>query len=128
MKPQANSDRKGSSDIAAAPDRASPSELAAAIDKLWVRFLPDIRQRVDLLQAAAVACAANTLLASQREAAHAAAHKLAGTLGTFNLFSGTELAREFELAFSNQAALDSTLAERLASIAAELRMIVDSRK
>ena len=37
---------------------------------------------------------------AQREAAHAAAHKLAGTLGTFNLARGTELAREFELLFS----------------------------
>jgi HPt (histidine-containing phosphotransfer) domain-containing protein len=109
----------------AAPGNAAPPDLTAAIDLLWVRFLPEIRQRVGLLEAAATACAANQLSAAQRQAANAAAHKLAGTLGTFNLARGTVLAREFELLTTNE---DAASAQRLASIAGELRTIVDSRK
>jgi len=109
-------------------DPAKAPELAAALDLLWMRFLPEIRRRVELLAAAAADCAANRLAAAQCEAAHAAAHKLAGTLGTFNLAAGTVLAREFELHFAGGDAPDASSAGRLASIAAELRAIVDSRK
>jgi len=59
--------------------------------------------------------------------AHAAAHKLAGTLGTFSLAQGTELAREFELLFAEEDGVDRALGERLTVVAAELRRIVESR-
>jgi HPt (histidine-containing phosphotransfer) domain-containing protein len=122
MKPVAQPDLSTHPNPAAAPD------LAAALDLLWTRFLPEIRNRVELLETAAGACAANQLSAAQREAAHAAAHKLAGTLGTFNLARGTDLAREFEMLSSGEDATDSATAHRMVSIAAELRTIVDSRK
>jgi HPt (histidine-containing phosphotransfer) domain-containing protein len=102
--------------------------LAAALDLLWVRFLPEIRERVGILEAAAADCAASQLSTAQVEAAHAAAHKLAGTLGTFSLGGGTELAREFELLFSNNEPPPASLAGHLAQMAAELRNLVDSRK
>jgi HPt (histidine-containing phosphotransfer) domain-containing protein len=108
--------------------RDATADLAAAIDLLWVRFLPEIRNRVDLLEAAAAACGANQLSTAQREAAQAAAHKLAGTLGTFNLTRGTVLAREFELLCDHEETPACRNAERLASIAKEIRAIVDSRK
>jgi HPt (histidine-containing phosphotransfer) domain-containing protein len=64
-----------------------------------------------------------------RQQANAAAHKLAGTLGTFNLAHGTELAREFEslTAPANPASIDSKLAVRLRSISAEIHTIIESR-
>jgi HPt (histidine-containing phosphotransfer) domain-containing protein len=104
----------------------SKSDLAAAIDLLWVRFLPEIRDRVAILESAAAALAAGGLTDSQRDAANDAAHKLAGTLGTFDLTRGTVLARELELHYSGDA--DPALAASLASITAELRSIIDSRK
>jgi HPt (histidine-containing phosphotransfer) domain-containing protein len=128
MKPIAKPGENAATDPAATPGHGATPGLAAAIDLLWVRFLPDIRNRVALLEAAAAACAANQLSDAQREAAHAAAHKLAGTLGTFNLNRGTELAREFELLCARDENPDPALAGRLAQIAAELRAIVDSRK
>lgn len=115
-------------DRTAASESSAPPELVAALDLLWARFLPDFRQRTDVLGAAAKACANSRLSASQCEAARAAAHKLAGTLGTFNLPRGTVLARELELAFSSQVPPEPVLAEHLASIAAELRTIIDGRK
>jgi HPt (histidine-containing phosphotransfer) domain-containing protein len=115
------------SDADAVPDKSAAQNLSAALDQLWVRFLPEIRLRVEILDAAAAACAANALSTEQREAAHAAAHKLAGTLGTFNLAHGTELAREFELLFAKEEAPESSVAGRLASLAVELRTIVEGR-
>ena len=101
-------------DRSAAPESAPASDIGKALDLLWTRFVPEIRKRVDLLGAAASACAANNLSDTERESAHAAAHKLAGTLGTFNLTRGTDLAREFELAFAGDRSPSPAQAERLA--------------
>jgi hypothetical protein len=106
----------------------APCDLAAALDRLWTRFLPDILERANILSAAVSACATVPLTAEQRNAAHAAAHKLAGTLGTFSLARGTELAREFELAFAGNVDPDPVLTRHLQTIASELRAIIDSRK
>ncbi len=74
-----------------------------AMDGLWVRFLPEIKERVAVLEAAAQAAGEGTLTGKQREAAQAAAHKLAGVLGTFGLTRGTVLARELELTFGRES-------------------------
>jgi HPt (histidine-containing phosphotransfer) domain-containing protein len=109
-----------------AVNKAAQPALAAALERLWARFLPEIRERISILESAAHSLAAGSLAVAQREAAHAAAHKLAGTLGTFNLPRGTELARELELAY--ESAPDSSSAPRLAGLTSELRSLVDSRK
>ena len=98
--------------------------LSHVMDGLWARFLPDIRARVSVLEAAAQVAREGKLPAKQREAAQSAAHKLAGVLGTFSLARGTELARELELQFSGTPAS----ASQLASIASELRAVIDSRR
>jgi HPt (histidine-containing phosphotransfer) domain-containing protein len=95
---------------------------------MWARFLPQIKDRVAILESAATAFAANQLTIPQHEAANAAAHKLAGVLGSFGLARGTVLARELEIMYFRQNAPDPALAAQLASIAAELRALVDSRK
>ncbi len=81
-----------------------------------------------VIQVAADALAAGTLIASRREAAFEAAHKLAGVLGTFGLTRGTVLARELEINFSRGDGPDPASGKRLAAIAAELRAMVESRK
>jgi HPt (histidine-containing phosphotransfer) domain-containing protein len=106
----------------------SQSSLAGALDALWERFLPEIEQRMSHLEAAAAALEAGRLQPEQLQEAHSAAHKLAGTLGTFGLTRGTELARELELMYSPDALLDSTLASRAQQFAGELRATVASRK
>jgi HPt (histidine-containing phosphotransfer) domain-containing protein len=103
-------------------------ELSAALNLLWAKFLPDITERVSILENAAAALASNTLTADQIAAAHAAAHKLAGILGTFNLTRGTVLARELELMYCADGGPDPDSRRQLASVAAELRVIVASRK
>jgi len=99
--------------------------MADALARLWKKFLPDIEGRVDLLEAAAGALAAGSLSDELREKAHAAAHKLAGTLGTFGLHRGTELARQCEnfLAGPHPPVASFELGGR----AAELQAIIKSR-
>ena len=115
---------KSSAQSGAQPDLA----LSEAIDRLWVRHLPEIKERIAVIQAAAGSLAAGTLDRSRRAAAHAAAHKLAGVLGTFGLTRGTVLARELEINFSSKDGPDPASATRLAAIATDLRAMVESRE
>jgi len=103
-------------------------ELTEALDKLWAHFLPEMRNRVAALEEAAAACAGHTLTTAQFREAHSAAHKLAGTLGSFGLARGTDLARELEALYARDKAPDTAQGERLTSLAAELKSIIDSRR
>lgn len=102
---------------------ATKPDLSAALDRLWARFLPEIRERVNVIEAAAQALAVGTLSTEQKEAAASAAHKLAGVLGTFSLHRGTELARTLELQLTGTP--DSTTG--LAALVSELRVLIESR-
>ncbi len=86
------------------------------------------QERVAVLEAAATAVAAGKLAAGARETAQAAAHKLAGVLGTFSLTRGTVLARELELTFSRESSPGPDSGDRLAAITAELRAMIENRQ
>jgi HPt (histidine-containing phosphotransfer) domain-containing protein len=110
-------------------DERNPTpDLTAALNQLWTRFLPETRERVAILDTAAQACAAGKITSEQREAAHAAAHKLVGALGIFGLTQGSELAREFEHTCASEESCSSEQAARLIAIAAEIRTTIDHRK
>jgi HPt (histidine-containing phosphotransfer) domain-containing protein len=100
------------------------NDIAAALDRLWTRFLPEIRARVEILESAARALANGELATAQREEAAGAAHKLAGTLGTFGLAHGTTVARELERQFVNGP---GPTAEFAMKSAGELRAMVEGR-
>jgi len=102
----------------------TPSEMAEAMALLWAKFLPEMQQRVSLVEEAANAAAAGTLTDEQRVAGHAAAHKLAGSLGLFGTKRGTELARQIEQALEDSA---STPSADLLAWTAELRLLIQSR-
>jgi len=106
------------------PPKPAQPDLTAALDRLWARFLPEITERVSLIESAIHTLAAGALTPEQKESAASAAHKLAGVLGTFSLQRGTELARELELQFGGTPGS----ATELSSLASELRSIVETRK
>ena len=108
-------------------DPAEQIALKEALDRLWVKFLPQTEERVAVLESAAAFFSANQLLQDQQYAASSAAHKLAGVLGTFGLTEGTVLARELELMYSREGGPDPTFAARLTESAARLRAIVSDR-
>src|SRR5579864_1759313 len=107
-------------------DPAPQPQLNDALDRLWKQFLPQIEERVAVLESASTALTAGELADHQRDAAQAAAHKLAGVLGTFGLTKGTILAREAEMLYSGDS--DPAMAEQLVEIAAQLKAIIAGRK
>ncbi len=97
---------------------------------MWDRHRSQILERVTALEVAASAVTAQRLTEAERDAAHAAAHKLAGTLGMFNLDRGSDLARNLEAAYVAESPTHHAAASgrRLASLAAELRTMIENRK
>lgn len=106
-----------------APD---PAALAEIMNRLWTRHLPEIEQRVAILESAASAHVEGRLTAELCEHAHAASHKLAGVLGTFGLDEGTALAREAEALYAN-GCLSAAPSEHATQLASRIRVIVASR-
>jgi HPt (histidine-containing phosphotransfer) domain-containing protein len=104
------------------------ANLSAVLDHMWATYLPQMHERVDTLAAAAQAFAAGKLSAKCQEEAQSAAHKLSGVLGTFGLSRGTELARELEVIYTRRNDPNPELASKLASLTAEIRTAIDSRK
>ena len=104
------------------------SALVAALDRMWAQFLPQIRERVNVLERAGAQFGAGQLTIEGHEAASAAAHKLAGVLGTFGLTRGTVLARELEILYARDTGPSPELAQQLSSAAAELRTLIEARK
>ena len=100
--------------------------IAAGLARLWVKFLPEIEARMAVLETAVNSLQAGQLTVSEREAAHAAAHKLAGVLGTFGLERGTELARLTEHRFEDRDKLVAAASE-IGIWVQELRMLIEHR-
>jgi len=101
--------------------------ISDALDQLWVKFLPQMQERVDTLAEAAGALAEDDLTPALWAEAHAAAHKLAGILGTFGLENGTTLAREAESLLAPGQDFDLTAQRRLDQIAAQIRSLILTR-
>jgi HPt (histidine-containing phosphotransfer) domain-containing protein len=102
--------------------------LNSALDRLWIKFLPQITERIAILESAADALASGRLASDLRNEATAAAHKLAGVLGSFGLGQGTTFAREAETFYSSALEPDPSYSGRLKFLAAQMRATVESRK
>jgi len=72
-------------------------KTAALLAALWLRNRPLIEERLAMLDNAAAAAAAGTLIEELREEAADIAHKLAGSLGMYGYDHGTRIARQLEL-------------------------------
>lgn len=107
---------------------ASNQSIAAAMQRLWVQYQPQLEERVATLESAAAALSAHALSPDLRAEASSAAHKLAGVLGTFGLDEGTVLAREAETFYSSDARSEDGHANRLVEIASQIRIMVASKK
>ena len=99
-------------------------QIAEALKLLWLKFLPQMQERVAVLEEASSALQAGALSAEQRTTGSAAAHKLAGVLGTFGMTEGTNLAREAEQIYASGDILDSVAAVRIAAVTNELADLI----
>jgi HPt (histidine-containing phosphotransfer) domain-containing protein len=80
-----------------------PSELNQKLQELWQRYLPQMLARWELIHSAIEALSRGNLSDGLRNEAAQAAHKLAGSLGTFGLQQGTQAAQEIERLLSEKA-------------------------
>jgi HPt (histidine-containing phosphotransfer) domain-containing protein len=72
-------------------------DLNAAIAKLWSRQRPEMLRRVDIVEDAVVSLLEARLQPEQLVEAERAAHKIAGSAGSFGFGQASEHAREIEL-------------------------------
>lgn len=108
-------------------ETGSENTIADALARLWAKFLPENLERVRILESAGEALGAGTICDADRAAAAAAAHKLAGVLGTFGLTEGTALAREAEEAYPGISPSDAAGVTRLQQIARQLEDMIRAR-
>jgi len=107
---------------------AEDPALTQALSSLWARFLPQMRERMAKIEAANQAIAEGRLSEDLRAEANAAAHKLAGVLGTFGLTKGTVLAREAEVMYAGDIDTDKHALEHLEGIARQLREMIEAHR
>jgi len=101
---------------------SAEAKLKSAMAALWARHLPTNTQRVEILERAATELLEAGAIGDELQTeAESAAHKLAGSLGTFGLDVGTERAREVETMLGGTR-LD---AERLSSSVLALLDLLD---
>ncbi len=110
-----------------AGERPQPSHpaLPAALERLWEKYLPEISRRITVLDQAVSAIETGALTSPLRMEAHEAAHKLAGTLGTFGHPQGSQDARALEEEFASSTEMHNTAELRSRVIA--LQQIVRSQ-
>jgi len=99
------------------------NEVDPAFAEVWERNLPSLGAHVGTIERAARAVEEGGLGAGLTVDAHTAAHKLAGSLGSFGLARGSELARELERRF--EPGRDPGDSREIARLVSELRGVIE---
>ncbi|MBK1987738.1 response regulator [Sphaerospermopsis aphanizomenoides BCCUSP55] len=97
--------------------------ILTAIADIWQRFYGRINQQVSILEQAAL-----VLTPQLRTQAVAEAHTLAGSLGTFGLKFGSELARKIENLLKSSKTLSATETTKLQTWVKLLRQEIEGKK
>jgi HPt (histidine-containing phosphotransfer) domain-containing protein len=79
----------------------TPTELNERLRHVWLKYLPATRSRLEIVERALDAMETGSLSKDLILEAIDAAHKLAGSLGTFGLHSSSAIATKIELAFES---------------------------
>ena len=77
-------------------------DLSKSLDQLWQKHLPETKSRLEILERALHTLTQGELSQELRLEGVQAAHKLAGSLGSFGLRSSSEKATEIELLLEKQ--------------------------
>lgn len=98
-------------------------KINALLTSLWERSLPQLRERLEVLDRAATAAIAGDLTENLRIEALEIAHKLAGSLGMFGYTQGTEISQQLEQLLEKTTPTNSSdLAELVAQLRQTLRL------
>lgn len=99
-------------------DKKTEAKVDDLIAGLWKKGLPGLRERLDVLDRAAVEALTGAIGEATRAEAQSIAHKLAGNLGMFGYPQGSEVASKMEHIY--KAPTPEGLAS-LAALAKQLR-------
>jgi HPt (histidine-containing phosphotransfer) domain-containing protein len=106
-------------------DNWSNSPLAATLATLWHKHAATILERLTVLEhAGEVLHRTGSLGGSERQSAAEAAHKLAGTLGTFGSPRGSDIACRIDCVLSPDNVLDDEGVAEIPVLISELKLLV----
>lgn len=91
-----------------------------AVTKAWEQFKPTMTERLAVLVVAKEALKINQLTAELQQQARIAAHKLAGSLGSFGFSQGSNLAKRLEELLLQELAGNQTKIEQFNQLITEL--------
>lgn len=103
-------------------------KIEAMLQAMWKSSAAAIAERVGSLRTAQTRLAGGTLDPVDREEAQAAAHKLAGILGTFGLPQGSILASKIERLMTQDGAIDERHRALFSSWLDELETEISSKE
>ena len=106
---------------------SNAQELEALLQTLWKSSRPTLLERLETLRDAQSKLAAGCLDDQTRKDAEAAAHKLAGVLGTFGLPEGSKLASQIEAMLAPEAELDTEHWRALGESVDRLEAVIASK-
>jgi DNA-binding response OmpR family regulator len=108
------------------PSQTRPSSIQqqakALLAQMWEKLKGHTGSRLAILEQVTIAMRENTLEDELWQKAKAAAHKLAGALGTFGYIEGSRLAREIEQLLEQGVTCDPTKAYHLGELVVALRL------
>jgi DNA-binding response OmpR family regulator len=96
-------------------------QLSSALADIWKRFKPKYSDRITILEQNITALLADTLTEEQAQQAHALAHQLIGSLGSFGFVEASRLSREIEQIFRAGVKQSQVEVERLSQLIIALR-------
>jgi HPt (histidine-containing phosphotransfer) domain-containing protein len=115
-------------DSAASSDATGrTAKVKKALEELWEANRGTIAERLSAIRTAHQQLVSGSLSADTRTAAIAAAHKLAGVLGTFGFPDGSEAALQAQLLLETQGTVPAEDTDRLAALIHELTHIAAAR-
>ena len=103
-------------------DTKADAEIKALLAEMWQRHLPATRERLSLLDHAALAATAGELKEPERAEALSVAHKLAGNLGMFGHNEASSIASEIEQILKEPT--EETLSH-VATLVRQLRQVLE---
>ena len=102
------------------------AKLNQKLQELWQKYLPEMVARLEVIHSAIEALSRGNLTDALRNEAAQAAHKLAGSLGTFGVHQGTIAAQEIERLLSEKA-MPPNICRELERNLAHLKQAIERR-
>lgn len=101
--------------------RSIQQQAKVVLAEMWKKLKEHNSDRLAILERAAIAIRENALDSEWQYRAKVAAHKLAGTLGTFGFIEGSHLALEIEQILSDESMFDQNEAHHFGELIVALR-------